>query len=67
MLSPDAYAEVLAEASPEAETGLAYPSVLVVKDPRTRIVAIALGHTTEAHGNPVYQAMLVNPVRRVAE
>jgi uncharacterized protein len=61
-----AQVEVLAETSPEAETGKAYPSVWVVKEPKARIVDIALGHADEAHGNPAYQAMLVNAVRWVA-
>lgn len=63
---PEAPVEVLAETSPEAESGKAYASVWVVKDAKARIVDIALGHANEAHGNPAYQAMLVNAVRWVA-
>ena len=64
--NPGAPVDVLAETSPEAESGKAYASVWVVNDPKTRIVNIALGHANEAHGNPAYQAMLVNAVRWVA-
>ncbi len=58
--------DVLAETSPEAESGQAYASVWVVEDPKARIVNIALGHANEAHRNPAYQAILVNAVRWVA-
>lgn len=61
-----AQVEVLAETSPEAESGKAYPSAWVVKDAKARIVDIALGHANEAHGNPAYHAMLVNAVCWVA-
>ncbi len=62
---PGAPVDVLAETSPEAESGKAYASVWAVNDPKTRIVNIALGHANEAHGNPAYQAILVNAVRWV--
>jgi type 1 glutamine amidotransferase len=65
-LNSGASVEVLAETSPEAETGQTYSSVWVVKDPRARIVNIALGHAAEAHGNPAYQLLLLNAVRWVA-
>jgi type 1 glutamine amidotransferase len=58
--------DVLAETSPEAESGQAYASVWIAKDPKARIVNIALGHANEAHGNPAYQALLVNAVRWVS-
>ena len=58
--------EVLAETSPEVESGKAYASVWAVNDPKARIVNIALGHANEAHGNPAYQALFVNAVRWVA-
>ena len=64
--NPGAPVDVLAETSPEAESGKVYASVWVVNDPKTRIVNIALGHANEAHGNPAYQAMLVNAVRWAA-
>lgn len=57
--------DALAETSPEAESGKAYPSVWLVKDSKARIVNIALGHANEAHGNPAFQTMLVNAVRWV--
>ncbi len=63
---PGADVEVLAETSPEAETKQAYPSVWVVKDPKAKIVDIALGHADEAHGNPAYKAILVNALRWAA-
>ena len=65
-LDPGADVEVFAETSPEAETRLAYPSVWVVRDPKARIVDVALGHDNEAHGNPAYKTILVNAVRWVA-
>ncbi|HSI12649.1 MAG TPA: PVC-type heme-binding CxxCH protein [Chthoniobacter sp.] len=58
--------EVLAETEPEAATKQAYPSVWVVKDPKTRIIGIGLGHALEAHSNPAYQALLINAVRWTA-
>jgi type 1 glutamine amidotransferase len=65
-LDPSANVEVLAETSPEAETKQAYASVWVVKDPKAKIVDIALGHDDKAHGNTAYKTMLVNAVRWVA-
>lgn len=58
--------EVLAETSPEAESKLAYPSIWVVKDRKARIVNIALGHAAETHGDPIYQALLINALHWVA-
>jgi len=63
---PAAPVEMLAETSPEAVSGKAFPSVWIVKDPKARIACIALGHADEAHGNPAYQTLLVNAVRWVA-
>jgi Uncharacterized protein conserved in bacteria len=63
---PGADVNVLAQTSPEAQSGKAYASVWVVNDAKTKIVNIALGHANEAHGNPAYQAILVNAVRWVA-
>jgi type 1 glutamine amidotransferase len=65
-LDSPATVEVLAETEVEAQSGKAYPSVWVVKDPKARIVDIALGHAAEAHGNPAFQKLLVNAVRWVA-
>jgi type 1 glutamine amidotransferase len=66
VLDPGAQVEVLAETSPEAVSGKAFSSVWIVKDTKAKIVDIALGHANEAHGNPAYQALLVNAVRWVA-
>jgi len=66
ILDAGAPVEVLAETEPEAATKQAYPSVWVVKDPKARIVGIALGHAHEAHSNPAYQALLLNAVRWTA-
>ena len=41
------------------------PSVWTVKDPKTRIVCITLGHDGDAHGHPAYQKLLVNAVNHV--
>jgi type 1 glutamine amidotransferase len=40
--------------------------VWVVKDPKTRIVAITLGHADKAHANPDYRKLLENAIRWVA-
>lgn len=45
-----------------ADGGKEHPSVWVVKDRKTRIVCITLGHADEAHGNPAYKALLTNAV-----
>ncbi len=66
VLNAGAPFEVLAETSPESESGKAFPSVWVVNDQRARFVDIALGHAAEAHGNAAYQALLVNAVRWVS-
>lgn len=42
------------------------PSVWVVKDPKTRIVCITLGHDDKAHDHPAFQSLLVNAVKWVA-
>jgi putative heme-binding domain-containing protein len=57
--------EVLAENAPDK--GSAHPSVWIVKDPKTRIACITLGHADEAHSNAVYKTLLVNAVRWVSE
>ena len=41
------------------------PSVWVVKDPKTRIVCITLGHDDKAHTNPSFKRLLTNAVRWV--
>jgi type 1 glutamine amidotransferase len=65
-IDPNAQVEVLAETEPEKQTQLPYPSVWVVKDPKTRIIGIGLGHGDEAHSNPAYQQILNNAVRWVS-
>jgi trehalose utilization protein len=57
--------EWLAENAPD-KNGKSYPSVWTVKDPKTRIVCITLGHAAEAHENPAFQTLLVNAVKWVA-
>lgn len=42
------------------------PSVWIVKDPKTRIVCITLGHDGDAHDNPSFRKLLVNSVKWVA-
>lgn len=65
ILEPGAAVEVLAEIP--AEKGRpAYPAVWTVKDPKTRIACISLGHAEEAHSNSAYKSLLVNAVRWVA-
>jgi type 1 glutamine amidotransferase len=67
ILEPDAHVEILAETEPEAQTQVPYPSVWVVKDPKTRIIGIGLGHGDEAHSNPAYKTLIRNAVRWVGE
>ena len=57
--------EILAEASSE-ESG-PFPSVFVVKHPKTKIVGIALGHDGESHDLEAYQTLLRNAVKWVSE
>lgn len=58
--------EILAETGPEEKTQQPYPSVWLVKDPKAKIVGIALGHADEAHSHPAYQALLRNAVSWVS-
>ncbi len=55
--------EVLAENGPDNQTKEPHASVWVVKDPKTRIVCITLGHAAEAHDNPAYQKIIANAVK----
>lgn len=57
--------DVLAEASSD-ESG-PFPSVFVIKHPKTKIVAIALGHDSESHDLEAYQTLLRNAVKWVAD
>ena len=43
------------------------PSVWVVKDPKTRIVCITLGHDDKAHTNPSFKKLLTNAVQWVGK
>lgn len=65
-LDAGALVEVLAETGPEPASGNPFPSVWSVNDEKARFVNVALGHAAEAHGNPAYQAILVNAVRWVS-
>jgi type 1 glutamine amidotransferase len=60
-----AKSEVLAENNPDNKNVI-HPSVWIVKDPKTRIVCITLGHDGAAHDHPAYQAILTNAVNWVA-
>jgi type 1 glutamine amidotransferase len=66
ILEPDAAVEVLAETEPETQTKLPYPSVWMVKDSKTRIIGIGLGHADEAHTNPAFRTLLKNAVHWTA-
>ncbi len=57
--------EVLANAKAEGSDKI-YPSVFIVKNPKARIVGIALGHDAEAHDIVPYQTLLRNAVKWVA-
>jgi uncharacterized protein len=57
--------EVLANASSEVSDKI-FPSVFVVKNPKARIVGIALGHDGESHDIAPYQTLLHNAVKWVA-
>ncbi len=57
--------EVLANAS-SAVNDKIHPSVFVIKNPKARIVGIALGHDGDAHDFSPYQTFLRNSIRWVA-
>lgn len=57
--------EVLANNS-VAGSDKIYPSVFIIKNPKARIAAIALGHDAESHNSPNYQTLLRNAVKWVA-
>lgn len=56
---------ICAENAPDGHPE-ANPSVWVVKDPKTRIVCITLGHATDAHDHPAFKTLLINAVKWVA-
>ncbi|TSJ44331.1 ThuA domain-containing protein [Mucilaginibacter corticis] len=49
-----------------AGSDVVYPSVFIVKNPKTRIVCIALGHDGESHDIDPYKTLLRNAVKWVA-
>jgi uncharacterized protein len=57
--------EILAENAPDGGKD-PLPSVWSVRDSKTRIVGITLGHAKEAHDNPAYRSILTNAVNWVA-
>ncbi|MDB5264197.1 MAG: hypothetical protein JWQ14_3480 [Adhaeribacter sp.] len=57
--------EILAQSS-VAGSDKVFPSVFVVKNPKARIVGIALGHDAESHNTANYQNLLRNAVQWVA-
>ena len=61
----NAKADVVAENNPD-EAKIAHPSVWTVKDRKTRIVCITLGHDDAAHSSAPYKTILTNSVNWVA-
>jgi type 1 glutamine amidotransferase len=57
--------EVLATNS-VAGSDVVYPSIFVVKNPKARIVGIALGHDAESHDIQFYKTVLLNAVKWAA-
>lgn len=57
--------DVLAENAPDGGKD-PLPSVWTVKDQKTRIVCMTLGHDNLAHDNPAYKTILINSVNWVA-
>jgi type 1 glutamine amidotransferase len=58
--------EVLADAK-SPHSGKVFPSVFVVKHPKSRIVGIALGHDAASHELDAYKTLLKNAVRWAAK
>lgn len=65
VFDPKAKADLIAENAPDQSKD-PLPSVWAVKDRKTRIVCITLGHDDKAHDNASYKALLVNAVNWVA-
>ncbi|MEK7951970.1 hypothetical protein [Luteolibacter soli] len=57
--------EILAVNAPDG-TKDPIPSVWAVRDKKTRIVCITLGHDDKAHDNPAFKTLLTNSVNWVA-
>jgi type 1 glutamine amidotransferase len=47
-------------------SNVVYPSIFVIKNPKARIVGLALGHDSESHDIKPYKTILRNAVRWVA-
>ena len=65
---PDA-AEVLGtipRQTPKPGASDILPSVWIVRDPKTRIVCMALGHDEKSHDHPAYKQLLLNSLTWVA-
>ncbi|MEO5914283.1 MAG: ThuA domain-containing protein [Luteolibacter sp.] len=62
---PKAKYDICAENAPDGGPD-PHASVWTVKDRKTRIVCITLGHDDKAHDNPAYKAILTNSVNWVA-
>lgn len=58
--------DVLANAKAEGSDKI-FPSVFIVKNPKARIVGIALGHDAESHNITPYQTLLRNAIKWVAK
>ncbi|MBC7417468.1 MAG: ThuA domain-containing protein, partial [Pedobacter sp.] len=58
--------EVLATSNNIAGSAAVYPSIFVVKNPKARIVGIALGHDAASHNTAFYKTILVNAMNWVA-
>lgn len=59
--------QVLAENAADNHTNKPHASVWIVKDPKTRIVGISLGHAEPTHAHPAFQKLLANAVTWVSE
>ncbi|MBI3878875.1 MAG: ThuA domain-containing protein [Verrucomicrobia bacterium] len=69
-MTPDETAtpiEVLAETSPSLKWEKPHPSVFIVKHPKARIAAIALGHDEKTHDLPEFKQLLGNAVKWAAK
>ena len=53
--------------NPKPDQSAILPSVWVVKQPKARVVCIALGHDEHSHDHPAYQKLLLNALKWVNE
>jgi uncharacterized protein len=58
--------EVLAETSPSKKFKAGHPSVWVTKNPKAKIVGIALGHDERVHDSAAYKSIIANAVKWIA-